>query len=288
MYLNRVDIVIDYLQSLKQNKKLGYSLLCFVIAMIFLTVLQDYMQAYRRASSFYITESLLFKTIWIMYLPIIPILSICIDKGKLNSSVKAFTHILASIILHVVALTIVFIFLSEMFYNGRYGLHKILSYTIANDIYVVVLIYSVYVIGRVYFVRPQSEVSTESITNDNVGETRLNKLQIKSGVDVLNIDVADISRIVAATPYVAIHVAGKKYLFKATLKTILLELNDVKFIRIHKSMIINVDKVISYRSRNNGDYDVIMSDNTQVRLSRTYASVFKSIISSYGHIGSRQ
>jgi len=53
---------------------------------------------------------------------------------------------------------------------------------------------------------------------------------------------------------------------------------DRRFVKIHRSCIVNMDKVISYKSRLNGDYDVSLSGDIQVRLSRNYAKEFKEVI----------
>lgn len=50
------------------------------------------------------------------------------------------------------------------------------------------------------------------------------------------------------------------------------------FKRIHKSTIVNVDYISEFKSRGNGDYDVIMNDGSVLRLSRNYREELK------GHI----
>ncbi|RYF37203.1 MAG: LytTR family transcriptional regulator, partial [Cytophagaceae bacterium] len=44
----------------------------------------------------------------------------------------------------------------------------------------------------------------------------------------------------------------------------------------HKSCIVNITKVRSYQSRLNGDYDLLLSNEVVLRVSRNYASGFKT------------
>ncbi|MEO5500856.1 MAG: LytTR family DNA-binding domain-containing protein, partial [Ginsengibacter sp.] len=90
------------------------------------------------------------------------------------------------------------------------------------------------------------------------------------------IPINDVMYFSANSPYINIHLESKKYLQKRTLKYLEGQLNSTQFLRVHKSCIINMHKVISYKSRLNGDYDITLSDNTQLRLSRNYLKAFKS------------
>ena len=67
---------------------------------------------------------------------------------------------------------------------------------------------------------------------------------------------------------------------KTTLGKIQEELQSDQFIRIHKSTIVNIQQIASFRSRQNGDYDIVLKDQTLLRLSRNYASDFKRVMGS--------
>ena len=78
-------------------------------------------------------------------------------------------------------------------------------------------------------------------------------------------------------PYVIVHTSDNSFLHTSSLKK-LAEKLDSRFVKIHRSCIVNMDKVTSYKSRLNGDYDVSLSGDIQVRLSRNYAKEFKEVI----------
>ncbi|MNY49270.1 Sensory transduction protein LytR [compost metagenome] len=98
------------------------------------------------------------------------------------------------------------------------------------------------------------------------------------------LDVNDIFYISANSPYVNIYHISKKYLHNETLKSLENQLDQQHFIRIHKSYIVNLQKITCYQSRQNGDYDVVLSDGAILRVSRNYAKHFKSKFEQYTHV----
>lgn len=87
--------------------------------------------------------------------------------------------------------------------------------------------------------------------------------------------VKDILYISANPPYVNIYYCSRKYLHTGKLKSLETQLNGDQFVRIHKSYIANIDAIASIQSRQNGDYDITLRDDTVLRVSRNYAKHFK-------------
>lgn len=101
-------------------------------------------------------------------------------------------------------------------------------------------------------------------------------LVVADGNKKQSIKVSEILYISANPPYINIFIEGKKYLQNETLKSISATLNPEQFVRIHKSTIVNIEMVASYTSRLNGDYDLAMKNNVQLRVSRNFAADFKN------------
>lgn len=95
------------------------------------------------------------------------------------------------------------------------------------------------------------------------------------------LQVRDILYFSANTPYISIYHSSKMYLHTETLKSLEMQLDNKLFIRIHKSFIVNLSKITSIQSRQNGDYDITLSDNTILRVSRNYAKSFKPRFSDF-------
>lgn len=245
-------------------------LLAIFISIIGLTIFQDFLESNRSVYSFYFSESILFKTIWILFIPLLALLSRILKNKNLDSLGKTTFFIATSVIIHLVLLPLIFLFFSVVFYNDRYDIYKILTYTLANDLYKLVIIYSVFVFGHRYL----SYKLTDIVSLNKKSYVR--KIIICNGKNNTVVEVNDIYQITAETPYISIQLEGKKYLHTETLKSISTQLDNKTFVRVHKSTIINLDKIVSVKSRLNGDYDIFLKNGVIVRLSRTYASNFKN------------
>lgn len=263
----RKESICDISAGRKKNLEI---LLALFISIIGLTIFQDFLESNRSGGSFYFSESILFKTIWILFIPILALLGRILKKQNLDSLGQTTIFIVTPIIIHLVLLPLVFLLFSVLFYNGRYGIYKILTYTLANDLYKLVIIYSVFVFGHRYL----SYKLTDMVSLNMKSYVR--KIIVVNGKNNSVIDVNDIHQIMAETPYISIHLEEKKYLHTETLKSISTQLDNKKFVRVHKSTIVNLDKVVSYKSRLNGDYDIILKNGVELRLSRTYVANFKS------------
>lgn len=243
--------------------------LAFVFVFIAgLMIFQDYLESRRVGRSFYFSESFLFKTIWFLFIPILPVLYKELKKPRFDSTLG---YIIVPVIIHFLILPLVFLFFTALFYGGRYDLYKILTYTLANDLWILILVYSTFVLGFKYYERKKTRVKISS-----EGTAGSPSLVINNGKDNIIIKTSEIIQINAATPYVEVHLENRKYLHTTTLRSIGMLLDQKDFIRVHKSAIVNINKVHSFKSRLNGDYDLQLKNGLTTRLSRTYAADFKN------------
>jgi two-component system LytT family response regulator len=84
------------------------------------------------------------------------------------------------------------------------------------------------------------------------------------------VPAADIDWIEAAGDYVRLHAAGRAHLIRATLRDLEERLDPQSFLRIHRSTIVRSDRIERLIPRARGDYEVVLRDGTELRLSRTY------------------
>jgi two-component system, LytTR family, response regulator len=84
------------------------------------------------------------------------------------------------------------------------------------------------------------------------------------------LDSADIDWIEAAGVYVHLHVGPKSYLYRATLGQLQERLDPTLFVRIHRSAMVNTDRILELQPRTHGDYVVILKNGTELTLSRGY------------------
>ena len=101
-------------------------------------------------------------------------------------------------------------------------------------------------------------------------------LVVKDTDKVSFLDKAHLKWVEADGDYVCIHMADKTHLIRATLKSIEDQLLDVNFQRIHRSTIINLDKVKEIRSVQKGEAIVIMNTGQQLKVSRSYGAALRA------------
>ncbi|MGZ5433629.1 MAG: LytR/AlgR family response regulator transcription factor [Thermoanaerobaculia bacterium] len=92
---------------------------------------------------------------------------------------------------------------------------------------------------------------------------------------VLFIKADDLEWIEAADYYVSLHAGGKSYLLRQTMAEIERQLDPSKFVRVHRSAIVNLDRVKEMHPLFRGDCALVLADGTQLRLSRARREEFE-------------
>jgi two-component system, LytTR family, response regulator len=98
----------------------------------------------------------------------------------------------------------------------------------------------------------------------------LERVVIKSNGRVFFLKTSEIDWIEAAGNYISLHVKKESYLLRETIGGIESQLDPAKFPRIHRSQIVNLDRIRELQPWSHGEYHVILHDGTQLTLSRTY------------------
>lgn len=251
-----------------------YVITC-LIALSLVTIVLDLFFSATQNTSFYLAESLLFSTFWLLFLPLFTFQLKLIGRSKKTGNYILITSVVT--VLHLLIYPIMVWILSMAFYNHtfsygqtfNFGLNEyfikcLIIYSFAT---VVIGIYKQKIIEPAIMLKEDNSVKQPFITTLIVSNADNKKTVIETN---------DILYFSANSPYINIHHLSKKYLHKQTIRYLEAQLNDKEFIRIHKSSIVNVNKVKSYQSRLNGDYDVTLSDDTRLRLSRNYVPAFRS------------
>lgn len=84
------------------------------------------------------------------------------------------------------------------------------------------------------------------------------------------VPVDDLYAVLAEGNYVRLCVAGRSYLMRETLAGMSAQLDGARFVRIHRSAIVNVDVVQSVKPLVNGDQEVTLIDRRVLTASRTH------------------
>lgn len=96
------------------------------------------------------------------------------------------------------------------------------------------------------------------------------RLVLKTAGRVYFIKTSDIDWIEAAGNYVKLHIGKDTHLLRETMNNTEAKLDPEKFLRIHRSSLVNIDRIKELNPLFNGDYLVILEGNTELTLSRNY------------------
>jgi two-component system, LytTR family, response regulator len=96
------------------------------------------------------------------------------------------------------------------------------------------------------------------------------RLVIRSQGQVLFIRVDDIDWIEAAGYYACLHVGSDTHILRRSLSELEQDLGDEKFIRIHRSVVVNLDRIGGLELQDTGEYEVVLRSKVRLRLSRRY------------------
>lgn len=98
----------------------------------------------------------------------------------------------------------------------------------------------------------------------------LERLVIKSGGRVTLLRAADIEWIDADGDYVRIHVGKTWHLLRETMKQLEAQLDPARFVRIHRSTIVNLERIRELQPFFRGEYVVVLHSGVTLKLSRGY------------------
>jgi two-component system LytT family response regulator len=91
------------------------------------------------------------------------------------------------------------------------------------------------------------------------------------------VNAAEIDWIEAADYYVTLHAGGKGHLLRETMATLEKRLDPARFVRVHRSAIVNIDRVREIHPLFRGDCSLVLADGTRVKLSRARREEFERL-----------
>lgn len=119
-------------------------------------------------------------------------------------------------------------------------------------------------------VRVKIEALLEMLKHPREDDQGSERLLIKDGGEIVFLKTDEIDWIEAEGDYMKFHVVGRSYLQRETMARLEARLSPRKFVRIHRSTIVNLDRVRKLSPSFIGDYAVVLNDGTKLKLSRGY------------------
>ena len=102
------------------------------------------------------------------------------------------------------------------------------------------------------------------------------RLVVKNGGRVSFLKTREIDWIEAAGNYLRLHVGNESHLIRQTMAVIEEQLDPSVFVRIHRSQIVNIDRIKEMHPLFNGEYEVVLRTGARLTLSRGYRERLQS------------
>lgn len=108
----------------------------------------------------------------------------------------------------------------------------------------------------------------------NLGDTAAplgaDRIPVKAGGKVVVIRIADVDWVKAEHDYVSLFIGNKSWLVRETIASIERRFANAGFVRIHRSTLVNVDRVRELRPLHKGEFQVVLQDGVELKLSRNF------------------
>ncbi|MEM1339645.1 MAG: LytTR family DNA-binding domain-containing protein [Bacteroidota bacterium] len=239
-----------------------------------LSIVQDFIFSKIRNTGFYLSDTLLYNTIWIFLIPItfleIGFFSRCKYKTKIAFpfAILATSGILA--LLHILLFTTCFVSVSYLVFSPAHRFVRIFNSALSSEFSILVLYY--------FGVPIVSKLLTYPLDNTSKRSMYSKQIKVKEGRITIVIDTDTIETIATDKPYTLIATHKNSFYDNRTLKEFMTFLNPNEFLRVNRSTIVNKKAITQLTSRKNGDYDAVLHTNKTIRLSRHYRVNWKMLL----------
>jgi two-component system, LytTR family, response regulator len=116
----------------------------------------------------------------------------------------------------------------------------------------------------------------ERIRHGKEHPKKMERLAIKNAGQVSFLKISEIDWIAAADYYACLHVGMKSHLLRRSIADLEQELDESVFCRIHRSTIVNLDRIRGLKLNEGGEYEVLLDSGTKLRMSRRYRKELQS------------
>jgi two-component system LytT family response regulator len=112
--------------------------------------------------------------------------------------------------------------------------------------------------------------------NMSAVRTPPDRIAIRQNGRVIFLKLSDIDWIEAADNYVCLHSGRETHVLRETMSELEARLDPARFIRVHRSAIVNLDRIKELQPWFRGDYKVVLSDGTELTLTRNHREKLES------------
>jgi two-component system LytT family response regulator len=111
-----------------------------------------------------------------------------------------------------------------------------------------------------------------------VGDLPRNRLAVKNPEGTRMVDTDDLDWVDAAGDYMCLHVKGETLIMRSTLKDLMARLDPDRFRRIHRSTVVNLDRIVRLQPLQKGEYIIELDCDQNLKVSRNYRQAIKQFL----------
>ena len=104
------------------------------------------------------------------------------------------------------------------------------------------------------------------------------RIVVRDAKGAFFLPVEAITWLAAADNYVRVHTGETSYLVRETLKHIEASLDPERFVRVHRSAVVNLEQVARVEPWARGEYAILLRDGTRLTSSRAYGGAFRALL----------
>lgn len=106
----------------------------------------------------------------------------------------------------------------------------------------------------------------------------VSRFPVKANGEIYFVRAEDVDWIDAEGNYVTLHAAGRRHLVRDTIKSLERRLDPAKFVRVHRSAIINIERLRKLQPYFHGEYVITLQDGTTLTSSRTFSDRLRALL----------
>jgi hypothetical protein len=133
-----------------------------------------------------------------------------------------------------------------------------------------------YLLQRIDLAKPKVEAAQSSASPPLPAPPERFTVRKRGGSEVV-VEMADIDWIEASGNYAILHVGGETFEIRSSLTRLESELDPKRFVRVHKSHVVNISRVAEVTPWVSGDWRIRLQDGAEVNLSRRYRQRFEAL-----------
>ena len=116
------------------------------------------------------------------------------------------------------------------------------------------------------------------VDHSRPAQEHLRRLVVKTRGNSYFVKVEDIDWVSAAGNYVELHIGPKSHLIRKTMNDLEAKLDPHRFLRVHRTAIVNIERIKELRPWHYGDRKIVLFDGTQLTLKRCYSEKLEQLV----------